>query len=57
MVEVTHTFLDELRRMPCETEWLEFKRAGHSFSFDQMAQYWKANPWCDLGAGCANDSQ
>lgn len=39
MDEVTHEFLDGLRRMPTETEWLEFKRAEHSFSFDQMAQY------------------
>ena len=39
MNEVTGDFLDELRRMPTETEWLEFKRAGQTFSFDQMAQY------------------
>ena len=39
MNEVTGDFLDELRRMPTETEWLEFKRAGQTFNFDQMAQY------------------
>lgn len=39
MNEVTQDFLDGLRRMPTETEWLEFKRAEHSFSFDQLAQY------------------
>lgn len=39
MNDVTGDFLDELRRMPTETEWLEFKRAGQTFSFDQMAQY------------------
>ena len=39
MIEVTGDFLDDLRRMPTETEWLEFKRAEHSFSFEQMAQY------------------
>ena len=39
MSEVTCDFLNELRRMPTETEWLEFKRAEHTFSFDQMAQY------------------
>jgi len=39
MVEITGDFLDDLRRMPTETEWLEFKRAEHSFSFEQMAQY------------------
>lgn len=36
---VTGEFLNELRRMSTETEWLEFKRAGQTFSFDQMAQY------------------
>lgn len=39
MQDVTSGFLDELRRLPTETEWLEFKRAEHTFSFDQMAQY------------------
>lgn len=39
MDEVTGNFLDELRRMPTETEWLEFKRAEQSFNFDHMAQY------------------
>ena len=32
-------WLDELRALPRETEWLEFKRAEKSFNFDQMAQY------------------
>ena len=32
-------WLDELRALPRETEWLEFKRAEKSFSFDQMGQY------------------
>ena len=31
-------WLDELRAMPRETEWLEFKRAEKSFNFDQMAR-------------------
>lgn len=39
MNDVTGDFLNDLRRMPTETEWLEFKRAEHTFSFDQMAQY------------------
>ncbi len=39
MDEVTGNFLDELRRMPTETEWLEFKRAEQSSNFDHMAQY------------------
>lgn len=39
MNDVTGEFLDELRRMSTETEWLEFKRAGQTFNFDQMAQY------------------
>lgn len=39
MNEVTVDFLNALRCMPTETEWLEFKRAEHSFGYDQMAQY------------------
>ena len=39
MNDVTGEFLDELRRMSTETEWPEFKRAGQTFNFDQMAQY------------------
>ena len=39
MSEVTVDFLNDLRRMPTETEWLEFKRAENTFNFDQMAQY------------------
>lgn len=39
MEQVTPESLDEFRRMPTETEWLEFKRAVNSFDFNQMAQY------------------
>lgn len=35
----TIDFLNTLRSMSAETEWLEFKRAEHTFSLDQLAQY------------------
>jgi ATP-dependent DNA helicase RecG len=39
MSKVTDDFLNALRRMPAETEWLEFKRAEHTFSYEHMGQY------------------
>jgi len=32
----------ELRRLPAETEWVEFKEAKHSFSFKELGQYFSA---------------
>ena len=34
--------LDELRSMPVETEWLEFKEAKNDFSFDKLGRYFSA---------------
>ena len=31
--------LDELRALPAETEWLEFKEAKHSFDLDELGKY------------------
>ena len=36
------TKLAELLAMPAETEWLEFKKAENSFSFDELGQYFSA---------------
>ncbi len=34
--------LDELRQLPHETEWVEFKEAKNDFSFDKLGQYFSA---------------
>jgi len=34
--------LDELRTLPKETEWVEFKQAEHSFHFDKLGKYFSA---------------
>jgi ATP-dependent DNA helicase RecG len=34
--------LDELRRLPAETEWLEFKQASNSFDFNKSGKYFSA---------------
>ena len=34
--------LSEFRQMPSETEWLEFKEAKTSFSFDELGRYFSA---------------
>lgn len=34
--------LEELRALPSETEWLEFKSASTDFSFDKLGQYFSA---------------
>ena len=34
--------LDELRKTPSETEWLEFKEAKNSFDFDNLGKYFSA---------------
>jgi ATP-dependent DNA helicase RecG len=34
--------LDELRKLPSETEWVEFKEAKTSFSFKKLGQYFSA---------------
>ena len=38
--------LQELRSLPSETEWLEFKRAQTSFHFDEIGKYFSALSWC-----------
>ncbi len=39
MGEANRPLLDELLALPSETEWVEFKRAERTFSFDHLAQY------------------
>ena len=34
--------LDELRALPAETEWVEFKRASNSFDTDELGHYFSA---------------
>jgi len=34
--------LDELRRMPHETEWVEFKEAGNQYDFDKLGRYFSS---------------
>lgn len=34
--------LNELRKLPAETEWLEFKRAGKNFDFNKLGKYFSA---------------
>lgn len=34
--------LDELRRLPAETEWLEFKQASAGFDFNKLGKYFSA---------------
>lgn len=34
--------LDELRALPVETEWIEFKEAKHTFHFDEIGKYFSA---------------
>lgn len=34
--------LDQLRALPVETEWVEFKEAKHDFHFDKLGQYFSA---------------
>ena len=34
--------LDELRSLPAETEWVEFKRASNSFDTDELGHYFSA---------------
>ncbi len=36
------TNLDFLLSQPSETEWLEFKKASHSYSFDKLGKYFSA---------------
>lgn len=36
------TKLDFLLSQPSETEWLEFKKASHSYSFDKLGKYFSA---------------
>jgi ATP-dependent DNA helicase RecG len=36
------TILDELRALPGETEWLEFKQARNSYDFDKLGRYFSA---------------
>lgn len=41
-VDDAHSFLDKLRALPVETEWLEFKEARSDFSLDKFGQYFSA---------------
>jgi len=34
--------LDELRALPVETEWIEFKEAKNTFHFDEIGKYFSA---------------
>lgn len=36
------SMLDEFRALPAETEWLEFKKAEHKFSFEDLGKYFSA---------------
>lgn len=36
------SLLEELRALPSETEWLEFKSASTDYSFDKLGQYFSA---------------
>ena len=40
--EQLERMLTEYRQMPSETEWLEFKEAKTSFSFDELGRYFSA---------------
>jgi len=41
-LEQLHQMLAEFRRMPAETEWLEFKEAKQTFDFDKLGEYFSA---------------
>jgi len=34
--------LDELRRLPHETEWVEFKEAKNQYDFNKLGKYFSA---------------
>ena len=34
--------IEKFRKMPSETEWLEFKEARNSYSFDELGKYFSA---------------
>jgi ATP-dependent DNA helicase RecG len=34
--------LQELRKLPAETEWIEFKAAARSFNFNDIGKYFSA---------------
>ncbi len=40
--EELKTLLDELRDLPSETEWIEFKEAKNTFHFDEIGKYFSA---------------
>ncbi len=40
--EELKTLLDELRALPSEIEWVEFKEAKNTFHFDEMGKYFSA---------------
>lgn len=40
--EKLKNLLNELRALPAETEWVEFKTAGSNFSFKELGQYFSA---------------
>ncbi|MDI6687499.1 MAG: ATP-binding protein [Desulfobacterales bacterium] len=41
-VEELKTLLEKLRRLPSETEWVEFKEAKSNFPFDDLGKYFSA---------------
>ncbi|MBI5100179.1 MAG: putative DNA binding domain-containing protein [Nitrospirae bacterium] len=41
-LEELKKLLDELRRLPSETEWIEFKEAKHTFHFNEIGKYFSA---------------
>ncbi|MBW2742281.1 MAG: putative DNA binding domain-containing protein [Deltaproteobacteria bacterium] len=40
--EELYKLLNELRSLPSETEWVEFKEAGSSYSFNKLGRYFSA---------------
>lgn len=40
--EELYKLLNELRLLPSETEWMEFKKAGSSYPFNKLGRYFSA---------------
>jgi ATP-dependent DNA helicase RecG len=40
--EELYKLLNELRSLPSETEWVEFKKAANSYSFNKLGRYFSA---------------
>jgi len=37
-----YELLNQLRSLPSETEWMEFKKAGNSYTFNKLGKYFSA---------------